>query len=79
MNFYWVKFIDRPSACFEAMSVVDAFAAAHAHGTPTEAKSLPYPASPKLGDWISTCPPFCFQPEKCGGRTSCPRNIACSE
>lgn len=39
---------------------------------------LPYPASPRLGS-TTDCPPYCWQPEKCKGRGSCPRPYACSE
>lgn len=40
---------------------------------------LPYPGEPRLNYQSGDCPSFCMHPIKCAGRTSCPRNIACSE
>jgi len=44
---------------------------------------LPYPADPIIWQFdhpvIGICPPFCTSPEKCKGRTSCPKSYACSE
>ena len=42
-------------------------------------KPLPYPAEPRLNYKSGACPSFCLQPVRCAGRTSCPRNISCSE
>lgn len=42
-------------------------------------QSLPYPAEPRLNYKDGACPSFCIQPDKCAGKTSCPRSIACSE
>lgn len=42
-------------------------------------KPLPYPGEPRLGYKSGDCPSFCMHPDKCAGRTSCPRSIACSE
>jgi hypothetical protein len=42
-------------------------------------RPLPYPGEPRLGYRSGDCPSFCMHPAKCAGRTSCPRNIACSE
>jgi hypothetical protein len=44
----------------------------------TVISSLPYPADPRLGT-TSTCPPFCYSPSVCAGRSSCPKSYACSE
>lgn len=44
----------------------------------TEIKELPYPADPRVGPQ-SDCPSFCWQPNACAGRSSCPRQYACSE
>jgi len=41
--------------------------------------SLPYPADPRIKTGEDSCPSFCMQPQQCKGRTSCPRNYACSE
>lgn len=43
-----------------------------------EAYSLPYPASPYAGN-SEGWPAFCYSPETCKGRGSCPKNYACSE
>ena len=42
-------------------------------------QSRPYPGEPRLGYKNGDCPSFCLHPAKCAGRSSCPRNIACSE
>jgi hypothetical protein len=47
------------------------------------ADRLPYPAPPRLrmieyGD-AGVCPSFCYTPERCRGRGSCPHDIACTE
>lgn len=42
-------------------------------------KPLPYPGEPRLGYKSGDCPSFCMHPDKCAGRRSCPRNIACVE
>lgn len=43
--------------------------------------TLPYPADPVLfrGEKYKDFPSFCFAPELCKGRSSCPRSYACSE
>lgn len=68
---YWVHFEDRKSGCVEERGDAAQF------GKVKEIFVLPYPADPQLtkGD----CPPFCFSPEQCKGRTACPKNYACSE
>lgn len=40
---------------------------------------LPYPADPRIKTGEDECPSFCFTPEMCAGRHSCPRSYACSE
>lgn len=40
--------------------------------------SIPYPASPALYN-DTGCPSFCYTPEQCAGRGSCPKSYACSE
>lgn len=42
---------------------------------------IPYPAEPQLNpaDNTSGCPPFCYTPTECLGRSSCPHGPACSE
>lgn len=41
-------------------------------------QQLPYPANPRIGT-TSSCPPFCWQPASCQGRSACPRRISCTE
>lgn len=45
--------------------------------------NLPYPARPRLYQItlskFGPCPSFCYSPEKCKGRSACPKSYACSE
>ena len=41
-------------------------------------ETLPYPAVPVL-DQRSNCPAFCWNPNTCQGRTSCPRRRSCDD
>ncbi len=68
---YWVTFADRSPGCVENDLDAAQF------GKVLSIDSLPYPASPQLTK--GSCPPFCFQPQRCKGRSSCPRDYACSE
>lgn len=47
------------------------------------AQPLPYPAQPIIWQFDhpvhGMCPPFCYSPESCAGRTACPKSYACSE
>lgn len=47
------------------------------------AKKLPYPANPVIWQFdhpvSGKCPPFCYRPNECAGRTACPQRAACSE
>lgn len=78
MQAYWVKFKDRDAGCIEAPKIESVYALAKPLGEVATVKPLPYPANPRLNSG-STIPSLCFEPEKCQGRTSCPRRIACSE
>ncbi|WP_417615378.1 hypothetical protein [Parasphingorhabdus sp.] len=48
---------------------------------------IPYPASPRLVKVYyeikpgvkEACPSFCYSPEQCKGRSSCPKNYSCCE
>ena len=48
-----------------------------------EIACLPYPASPVVWQLDhpvhGKCPTFCFNPDGCKGRSSCPRPIACCD
>lgn len=89
----WVKFEDGSRACVERpadMSHDDwrekqmDFASDLAGKQAVEAWSLPYPANPRLNkvaynEKAGPCPPFCYSPDQCKGRSSCPKSYACSE
>jgi hypothetical protein len=78
MNAYWML----PMAvCVEAKTPAEAKKKLEEAGweeKATDAKPLPYPADPRVGEQ-SQCPSFCWQPNSCAGKSSCPRNVSCSE
>jgi hypothetical protein len=80
MTPYWIHFAGRSAACVEADSEAKATEIAETltGNKVTSCRILPYPANPRIGEQ-SGCPPFCYRPEQCAGRTSCPRCPACSE
>jgi hypothetical protein len=77
--YFWVSFDARKSASISANSAEHAKAlAAEITGDKVkEVFTLPYPAAQRLNQ--TSCPDFCFSPETCKGRTSCPKSYACSE
>lgn len=81
INAYWITFTDKTAGCCEGRDVADAKVRANeATGKEIDiALILPYPATPLLGPRLTDCPPFCYSPTECAGRTSCPKNYACSE
>lgn len=92
MQPYWLTFTDGSKACCEGFNARDAKVIAEkltdkivAGGAyeNIEAVILPYPANPVIWQFdhpvMGKCPPFCYDPNRCSGRSSCPRNIACSE
>lgn len=54
-------------------------AAAFPDRTVVTCQALPYPGEPRLNYKTGSMPSFCLHPDKCAGRSSCPRNISCSE
>lgn len=89
---YWLTFADGSQACCEGESEFDAKRIAEnltgkkvAGGEYRDiaAKRLPYPASPIVWQFdhpvSGKCPPFCYSPTTCVGRSSCPKSRACSE
>jgi hypothetical protein len=83
-NTYWVQFADGRRGCMTVDPDEDPVAVAKTLGAPTHIDSLPYPAQPILRQRPNPgkyghCPDFCYSPEQCKGRTSCPKNYACSE
>ena len=77
MNSYWVKFTNGTAGCVDAESEEAALRWA-GESIASSAKILPYPAVPRLKVEVN-CPAFCYDPENCCGRTSCPKRYACSE
>jgi len=78
MSAYWTTFENRSPGCVDAMSLDEAREAAAEFGVVKDVAILPYPAIPRLRVQ-SACPPFCYTPTECVGKTSCPKNYACSE
>ena len=84
-NTYWVTFDGAKSGCITCAADEDPLAVAGEFGTIRTIDSLPYPANPVLrrralrNEKDVHCPEFCYSPAQCKGRTSCPKNYACSE
>ncbi|MEY5061649.1 MAG: hypothetical protein RIS45_1570 [Planctomycetota bacterium] len=85
MTDYWVHFEGRKPACITAKSEQDAMREASdlTGFVAVSAQRLPYPAEPRLnkvarGAYGPT-PSFCFRPEQCVGRGSCPQRYSCTE
>lgn len=81
-NVYWVTFDGGKEGCFDCGPDEDPLAIAREFGALRAIDSLPYPAEPILRrrpDVEHPCPPFCYSPRQCKGRTSCPKSYACSE
>jgi hypothetical protein len=76
---YWVMFENRSAGCVEDVSEEAAKAQAATLGKVTSFKKLPYPATPRLSAKKSDCPPFCYTPNQCQGRGSCPKGHACDD
>jgi len=56
----------------------DALRRAAQFGTVSSIDIIPYPAKPQL-DVRWNCPSFCYSPETCKGKTSCPKSRACDD
>ena len=75
--------------CVDAQKRETAERIAEAMGPTKYIDVLPYPANPRVNGpneeaptWkgeISRCPSFCYTPKQCKGRSSCPKDYACSE
>jgi hypothetical protein len=75
---WWVTFANGVKArCFEG-EPDDVESRAKEIGAVRTIRSLPYPAEPR-DQPNGPCPSFCYTPSSCQGRTSCPKNYACSE
>jgi hypothetical protein len=87
MSFYWVQFVGpsdiatrvHDGCTVRAKDGDEAVVVATQETGKAVARVdiLPYPAYPYLKS--DGHPEFCFDPEGCRGRTSCPKSHACSE
>ena len=93
MQAYWITFEDGSTGCCEGQSAYDAkYIATKLTGKkvkddgdkygPTGAEVLPYPAKPLIWQFEhpvhGKTPDFCWKPEQCKGKSSCPRNPCCT-
>jgi hypothetical protein len=80
MTPYWLSFTDGSSACMEAKTLVQAIISAEdlTGKVVTSGRCLPYPAVPRIGE-MSNTPSFCYDPARCMGKSSCPKDHACTE
>jgi hypothetical protein len=92
MNGYWLTFTDgshgycQGSNAYDAKKIAEKLTGKKVAGgeyKDISAAALPYPASPviwQLDHPVSgKCPEFCYSPEKCCGKTSCPQKYSCTE
>lgn len=93
MRAYWIVFTDGQRACCEGLHPDDAQRIAEAltgkkvaidpSSRKPSVRPLPYPAKPVIWRFyhpvIGATPTFCFRPDECAGRTSCPRDRACDD
>ena len=83
MGHWWITFTDRAPACAGMSTFEEAKELGAAAGTIDNIFKLPYPASPRLDDkegWgRGQHPSFCHDPDKCKGRSSCPKSRACDD
>lgn len=92
MKTFWITFTDGSQGCcqgsseFDAKQIAEKLTGKKVGGgeyTDIAAKTLPYPATPIIWQFDhpvhGKCPAFCHDPKKCCGKTSCPKNYACSE
>lgn len=95
MKSWWLTFSDSSHACcqgeseYDAKRIAEKMAAKTAAGDPLSprkviaAQPLPYPASPVIWQFdhpvTGKTPAFCYEPDKCAGRSSCPQCRSCAE
>lgn len=80
MTPYWLSFTDGTYGCCEGEKLTDAITRAEdiTGKVVSNGKCIPYPAVPVL--WQSdNCPAFCYNPNRCAGKSSCPSDPACTE
>ena len=91
MKSYWLTFTDGSKGCcqgkneFDAKQIAEKLTGKTVSGGKYKhiaAVVLPYPANPVIWQLdhpvTGKCPSFCFKPEQCKGRTSCPQNYSCT-
>jgi hypothetical protein len=77
---YWLSFTDGTHGCCEGGTLSAAIIKAEdiLGKVVSGGKCLPYPAVPVI--WQeSYCPPFCYDPIRCAGKSSCPKDYACND
>ena len=92
MQAYWLTFTDGTKACCEGQGPRDAKIIAEKLTGKTvaggvydhiEAQTLPYPASPRVWGFehpvVGQTPTFCWRPNECAGKGSCPQSRSCTE
>jgi hypothetical protein len=80
MTPYWLSFTDGTHGCCEGRSLSAAIIKAEdiTGKIVSSGKCIPYPAVPVIYQ-ESTCPAFCYDPARCLGKSSCPKDRACTE
>lgn len=93
MQGYWIKFTDGSRGYCQGQNAYDAVQIAeHLTGKTVEGgpnkwepqlETLPYPANPVIWQLDhpvhGKTPTFCYAPNQCCGRTSCPQRRGCTE
>ena len=93
MQGFWLTFTDGSHGYCEGVNAYDAVQIAEKLTGKTavvgdnkyepDVPKLPYPANPVIWQLDhpvnGKCPAFCYRPNDCAGRTSCPQNRACTE
>jgi len=91
MQGYWITFTDGSAGyCqgqnpYDAKKIAEKMTGKKVPGDEfkPELLTLPYPASPVIWQFdhpvSGKCPTFCYTPNICKGKTSCPKNHACDD
>lgn len=75
----WVVFVDGRAGCVESPTHGELLDYAEKIGRVESMHSLPYPCEPRLGEYRSKTPSFCYGRSMCFGRSSCPKDPSCTE
>lgn len=89
MPAYWLENGSKAIGCVEADSEEEAkkIAKEKTGIDATGCSRIPYPSTPRLNEKVHkdskgkeyVTPSFCYRPEQCKGRSSCPQDYACTE